>query len=128
METKIYLCRLSFLLFIRFISNCSTFLCLQFFYFLIPRFFANSHITTPPQTLTFRECFVPSCGISRKVSIFSKASSLIPATSLPRIKAYFFSELISKSVINWLDEVCSIPIIWKFSFLRLSIAALMSCS
>ena len=28
----------------------------------------NSHITIPPQTETFSECFVPNCGISRKVS------------------------------------------------------------
>jgi hypothetical protein len=30
---------------------------MQFFYF---KAFANSHITIPPQTLTFKECFVPN--------------------------------------------------------------------
>lgn len=30
---------------------------MQFFYF---RAFANSHITIPPHTLTFKECLVPS--------------------------------------------------------------------
>lgn len=39
---------------------------LQFFYC---HTLANSHITIPPQTLTFKECLVPNCGISIKESI-----------------------------------------------------------
>lgn len=52
MQTKIYLCRLSFLLFIRFISNCTVHWALQFFYFfaagICRRKINPAKITTAP--------------------------------------------------------------------------------
>ncbi len=54
---KSYLCSLSFLLFIRFISNCTVDKTYAVFYF---KAFANSHITIPPHTLTLSECLVPN--------------------------------------------------------------------
>ena len=47
----------------------------------------NSHSTTPPDTETLIECFVPICGISIAPSQRSTASCATPSTSLPKRSA-----------------------------------------
>ena len=51
------------------------------------RSLANSQTTMPAVTLTFRECLVPNCGISRQPSLISTMFCFTPFTSLPKITA-----------------------------------------
>ena len=59
-------------------------LCRQLFEtYFISSWRANSQMTIPVVTLTFNECLVPNCGISRQPSLISTTLCFTPFTSLP---------------------------------------------
>ena len=48
---------------------------------------ANSHTTIPAVTLTFSECLVPNCGISKQLSLAFTTACSTPFTSFPNTTA-----------------------------------------
>ena len=84
----------------------------------------KSQSTIPAATETFKECFVPTWGISTTSSETFIISSETPSTSFPNIKAYFVPLTGLNFSIFRDSSACSIEIIltsFFFNFLIVSI-------